>query len=132
MDTYQWQLNKAVVDRLYYTEKIWSTTYGFAALFTAANMLYIKKGYFTNLMRSRLLPCWIYSTGFNLAITFIMLKPLRPEEISAQVKKRILEQTICQIRLLLTLEFMFVYCILGITFPGILESSILCNKANGQ
>ena len=89
MDTYQWQLNKAVVDRLYYTEKIWSTTYGFAALFTAANMLYIKKGYFTNLMRSRLLPCWIYSTGFNLAITFIMLKPLRPEEISAQVKKRI-------------------------------------------
>ena len=52
-------------------------------MFTATNMLYVKKGYFTGLMRSRLLPVWMYTTGFNLAMTFIMVKPLRSEEINA-------------------------------------------------
>merc|ERR1712032_521844 len=40
-------------------------------------------------MRSRLLPVWMYATGFNLVCTFIMLKPLRPEEISAQCKREL-------------------------------------------
>ena len=89
MDTYVWQLNKAVVDRLYYTERIILTTYGFAGLYTATNMLFIKKGYCAPLMRTRVMPIWLYATGFNAAMAFIMLKPLRPEEINAQVKKRI-------------------------------------------
>ena len=81
MDTYKWQLNKAVVDRLYYTERIWMTTWGFSALYTATNLYFIKRGYFTNLMRSRVAPIWAYTTAFNLVCTFIMIKPLRPEEI---------------------------------------------------
>ena len=89
MDNYKWQLNYAIVNRLYYTERIWMTTYGFSTLFTAANMLFIKKGYFAPVMRTRLLPIWMYATGFNLVMTFIMLKPLRPEEISGQVQKRL-------------------------------------------
>ena len=89
MDTYQWQLNNAVVQRLYYTERICMTTYGFAGLYTATNMLFIKKGYFAPLMRKRLFPIWAYATGINLVLCFIMLKPLRSEEIKAQVAKRI-------------------------------------------
>ena len=89
MDTYKWQLNKAVVDRLYYTERIWMTTWGFAALYTATNLYFVKRGYFTNLMRSRVAPIWAYPTAFNLVCTFIMIKPLRPEEIKHQMNKRI-------------------------------------------
>ena len=89
MDNYKWQLNKAVVDRLYYSERVVETTYGACAFFTGINMLYIKKGYFAPAMRTRLLPCWLYATGFNAVICFILLKPLRQEEIQIQMKKRI-------------------------------------------
>ena len=90
MDTYEWQLNHAIVLRLYYTERTWQTTYGFCTAFTLTNMLYIRKGYFAKTMRSRLLPCWGAATAFNLFITFLLCKPLRKEEIQQQVKKRIL------------------------------------------
>ena len=90
MDNYNWQLNKAIVDRLYYTERVCETTWGFCTLFTATNMLYIKKGYFAPLMRTRLFPCWLYATAFNAVIAFIMLKPLRQEEIQVQMRKRML------------------------------------------
>ena len=53
-------------------------------------MLYIKKGYFAPLMRTRLLPCWAYATAFNATIGFMLLKPLRKEEIQVQVRKRML------------------------------------------
>jgi|Transcript_17528 hypothetical protein len=89
MDNYNWQLNKAVVDRLYYTERTCETTWGFCTLFTLTNLLYIKKGYFAPIMRQRLLMPWVYSTAFNATIAFILLKPLRPEEIQMQVRKRI-------------------------------------------
>ena len=82
-------MNKAVVDRLYYTERIVTTTYGFAAAYTAVNMLFIKKGYFAGTMQKRLFPIWLYATGFNAVCSFIMLKPLRPEEIKHQLRKRI-------------------------------------------
>ena len=81
MDKYEWQVNRAIVDRLYYTERVCETTYGFCAAFTACNLLFIKRGYFAPLMRSRLVPCWLYATGFNAAVAFVMLKPLRKEEI---------------------------------------------------
>lgn len=42
MDNYNWQLNKAIVDRLYYTERVCETTWGFCTLFTATNMIYIR------------------------------------------------------------------------------------------
>merc|ERR1711997_283684 len=40
-------------------------------------------------MRSRVAPIWAYTTAFNLTCTFIMIKPLRPEEIKHQMNKRI-------------------------------------------
>ena len=51
-------------------------------------MLYIKKGYFAPIKRKRLLPCWGYATAFNAVIGFMLLKPLRKEEIAVQMKKR--------------------------------------------
>ena len=89
MDTYRWQKNNAIVLRLYYTERVCLTTWGFASLYTATNMLFIKKGYFTGLMRTRIMPIWAYTTAFNAAVAFIMIKPLRSEEISCQIAKRI-------------------------------------------
>ena len=90
MDNYDWQKNKAIVDRMYYTERVCETTYFACAVYTATNMLYIKKGYFAPLMRTRLLHCWLYATAFNATIGFMLLKPLRQEEMSIQLKKRML------------------------------------------
>ena len=89
MDTYTWKLNKAIVDRLYYTEMITKTTYGFCTAFTATHMLFIRKGYFAGTMQKRLFPMWLYATAFNATMAFIMLKPLRPEEIKAHWNKRL-------------------------------------------
>ena len=74
---------------MYYTERTIETTYGFCAFFTATNALYVKKGYFAPMMRQRLLPCWLYATAFNAAVAFMMLKPLRKEEMQVQMKKRL-------------------------------------------
>ena len=90
MDNYEWQKNQAIVLRLYYTERVWETTYFACSAFTLTNMLYIRKGYFAPVMRQRLLPVWGAATAFNLGITFLLCKPLRKEEIHQQVKKRIL------------------------------------------
>ena len=81
MDNYNWQKNKALVDRCYYTERIFETTFFFAAAYTATNMLYIRKGYFANTCSSRLLPVWGYFAAFNAVMAFIMLKPLTQEEL---------------------------------------------------
>ena len=82
-------MNKAVVTRLYYAERTVEATYGACAFYTATNMLYIKKGYFAPIMRTRLLPCWMAATALNATVVFMLLKPLRKDEISKQVKKRI-------------------------------------------
>ena len=52
------------------------------------NMLYIKKGYFAPIMRQRLLPIWLYTTAFNGAVSFMLLRPLYMEEIQVQLRKR--------------------------------------------
>jgi len=54
------------------------------------NMLYIKKGYFAPIMRQRLLPCWLYATAFNGVIGGLLIKPLHKEEITMQLRKRML------------------------------------------
>ncbi len=48
METYEWQKNKAVVDRLYYSEIILTNSTYFAVGYTATNLLYIRKNYFAN------------------------------------------------------------------------------------
>ncbi len=88
MDTYEWQKNFAIVNRLYYTERLWETTLFATICYTATNLLYIRKGYFTNTMRARLVPIWYKMLGFNTAVTFILLKPLTADEIKVQTRKR--------------------------------------------
>ena len=89
METYEWQKNKAVVDRLYYSERILETTTFTAVGFTATNLLYIQKGYFAELARRRLGKTWIYWGGINAVCLFILLRPLTREEIAVQWKKRL-------------------------------------------
>ena len=89
MDTYEWQKNRAIVDRLYYTERVWENTTLAAALFTCTNMFFIKKGYFAKQCRARIAPTIMYTLGFNVAVTFILLKPLTSDEIHVQVRKRL-------------------------------------------
>lgn len=74
---------------MYYTERTIEVTYGFCTFFTMTNALYVKKGYFAPMMRQRLLPCWMYATAINAAVAFMMLKPLRKEEMQVQMKKRL-------------------------------------------
>lgn len=81
MDTYEWQKNFAIVNRLYYTERLWETTLFLTAGYTATNLSYIKKGYFANVMRQRVVPIWGKVLAFNVAITFILLAPLTSDEI---------------------------------------------------
>jgi len=54
METYEWQKNKAVVDRLYYTERILEGTTFAATMLTATESLYIYKGYFAQQARRRI------------------------------------------------------------------------------
>mmetsp|Transcript_88138 Transcript_88138/g.121576 ORF Transcript_88138/g.121576 Transcript_88138/m.121576 type:complete len:82 (-) Transcript_88138:266-511(-) len=81
MDAYEWQKNQAIVDRMYYTERVFTTTTLFASFFTATNLLYMKLGYQANVVRSRIAPTWTYWAAINLVVAFVMLKPLRKEEI---------------------------------------------------
>ena len=89
MDEYDWQKNKAIVDRLYYTERLWETTVFAGLCYTATNMLYAKQNYFAATCRARIAPFWMYCLAFNSAITFILVKPLRRDEIEPQIKKRL-------------------------------------------
>ena len=88
MDTYAWQKNEAVVRRLYYTERVCESTYLGCTLFTMANLLYIKKGYFANVARSRILPCWAMATTLNLVVGGVLCMPLYGDEIKPQLIKR--------------------------------------------
>ena len=54
MDTYQWQHNKAVVDRMYYSERIVEVVFGFAATATALDSFLIYKNYFAEASRARI------------------------------------------------------------------------------
>ncbi len=54
METYEWKKNKAVVDRMYYTERILEVTTFLAGTMTATEALYIQKNYFANQARRRI------------------------------------------------------------------------------
>lgn len=88
MDTYEWQKNFAIVNRLYYTERLWETTIFIAALYTASNLMFIRKNYFKSTMSQRIFPIWGKLLGLNVTTTFILLAPLQRDEMSVQLKKR--------------------------------------------
>ena len=88
METYEWQKNKAVVDRLYYSERIIENTTLAAIFFSATSLLYIQKGYFAQEARRRIPKVWTYWAIFNAVSLFVLLRPLTREEISIQWRKR--------------------------------------------
>ena len=89
MDQYEWQKNKAVVDRMYYSERVFTTSTIAATGFTAANMIFIRNNYFADIARARLLPTWRNWALFNLITISILLRPLTKAEIKQQWKKRV-------------------------------------------
>lgn len=90
METYEWKHNKAVVDRMYYTERIFCGTTLFAATYTSVNMLYIQKNYFADLMKARIPKVWKMWAVINVVVPFVCLRPLTKQEMQKQWTKRLL------------------------------------------
>ena len=88
METYEWQKNKAVVDRLYYSERILEGTTVFALGATATSALYVQKNYFADIMRARIPKVWTYWAVANAVCLFVLLRPLTKDEIAVQWRKR--------------------------------------------
>lgn len=90
MDNYEWQKNKAVVDRMYYSERVLLTSSLFATFSTAANLVFIRNNYFADKARARLIPTLRNWALFNGIVIFMLLRPLTKEEIAQQWKKRVI------------------------------------------
>ncbi len=88
MQTYEWKKNKAVVDRLYYSERIVEGTTFAALCLTATHLFYIQKNYIANEARRRIPKTWMYWGIANAVCLFVLLRPLTREEISVQWRKR--------------------------------------------
>lgn len=88
METYEWQKNKAVVDRLYYSERILLGTTLFTMGYNAVHVLFINKNYFSNTMRARLQGSFKYWALINAVSLFVLLRPLTKDEIAVQWRKR--------------------------------------------
>jgi hypothetical protein len=89
MDNYDWEKNKCIVDRMYYSERVAMASTLFAGFFTSFNMLYIKKGFFAETARSRLFPTFKWWALCNLIVIPVLLIPLTKEEIIQQWRKRL-------------------------------------------
>ena len=76
MDNYKWQHNKAVTDRMYYSERVFTTTTLFATFFTAGNLTMIRNGYFADVIRARIIPTWKYWALTNLIVISVLQIPL--------------------------------------------------------
>jgi hypothetical protein len=90
METYEWQKNKAVVDRLYYSERILLGSTIFALFYTATNQMFVNKGYFASTMKARIPRTWAYWAVGNAVALFILLRPLTKDEIAVQWRKRLI------------------------------------------
>ena len=88
METYEWQKNKAIVDRLYYSERVLQTTIGLATLSTANDLLFVQKNYFAAAARARIPRVWMAAGLTNIVVLFLLLKPLTSHEIKIQWRKR--------------------------------------------
>ena len=88
METYEWQHNAAITDRMYYTERVAETTTFFATAFTAVNQLYISKGYFAAQARARIIPTWKWWAIITIPTCFILQWPITAEERYLALRKR--------------------------------------------
>ena len=89
MESYEWLKNKAVVDRLYYAERVLLGSTTACLGYTAINMLYIQKNYFASTMRARIPRTWTFWAVGNAVTLFVLLRPLTKEEIQVQWRKRL-------------------------------------------
>ena len=76
MDNYNWQKNKAIVDRMYYTERVPQATTFAAACFTITNMLYMRSNYFAARSRSYILPTLKWWAIINVCTIAVLQFPL--------------------------------------------------------
>jgi len=90
MENYDWEKNRAVVLRMYYSERIFLTSTMFASAFTLVNMFYMQKNYFANVCRGRILPTWKYWALLNVLTIPVLLRPLTKDEMRIQWRKRLL------------------------------------------
>ena len=90
MDNYEWQKNKAVVDRMYYTERVVQGTTFAAVCFTSVNMLMIRKNFFAAKMRARLMPTFKWWAITNVVSVAVLQAPLTADERNMQLRKRLL------------------------------------------
>ena len=82
MDNYEWQKNKAIVDRMYYAERVFTTSTIGATLFTGLNIVMLRNAKFSqNTMRARLLPTLKWYIIFNVVTIGLLLRPLQKAEI---------------------------------------------------
>ena len=88
METYEWQKNEAIVNRMYYTERVVQTTTAAAVTFTGINQMFISKGYFANACRARFLPTWKWWAIITLPTVFILQWPITSQERYLQLRKR--------------------------------------------
>ena len=88
MEEYSWMKNKAVVDRLYYTEMVSRTSIICGSFFIAFNMFYIKKNFFAETCRGRIMPTLKMMIFSNTVVPALLLAPLTYEEIRLQTRKR--------------------------------------------
>ena len=54
MDRYEWKKNKAIVDRLYYSERIVQLTFGYATVGTIIDLMFINSNYFAEKAKRRI------------------------------------------------------------------------------
>ena len=90
MEEYAWMKNKAVVDRLYYTEMTFRTTTILGGFFVAFNMFYVKKNFFAETCRGRIMPTIKYWAATNAIVPAVLLAPLTTDEIKVQYRKRMI------------------------------------------
>ena len=81
MEEYSWMKNKAVVDRLYYSEMVVRTSTICGGFFIAFNMFYIKKNFFAETCRGRIAPTLKMMLFSSTVVPALLLAPLTYEEI---------------------------------------------------
>ena len=90
MDNYEWQKNKAVVDRCYYSERVFTSTTIGATFFTLANICFMRNNYFAATVRARIIPTWVAWGVVNVVAINALLWPLTNFEIKQQWNKRLI------------------------------------------
>ena len=89
MDNYEWQKNKAIVDRMYQTERVFQTTTAFAFVFTLTNAIHMRNGYFAARAKSYILPTWKWWALITFPTMAVLQFPLTADERRRQLRKRI-------------------------------------------